>query len=1051
MKKKLFFMAMMLLAAISLHATVRYVTVLGTGDGLSWETASGDLQAMIDASDVGDEVWIQAGVYHPEIKAISNKPRSKVFFLKSGVSLYGGFAGNENSKEERVKKVDGKAWEWEHVTVISADDETPDVWIREIDAGSSSRYSWKISGNENNFYHCLFSKEQLLDRTVVDGLVFKGGNADYHKPYAGGAAVYAMGWLEMYNCIFTENHSKFKLEGTKNFHGGAVTCLAVEGLEGKARIEHCLFKDNMTSGSYNASYGGGVYIENGTVKNCEFEGCVSLDAAGGIYACKSIVEDCRFFDCYGGTGGGIYNEEGYVSRIEVVGCRALLGGGVCNNGDLSYAHIVNCYADSEDFGDLGGKGGGIFNLSGIVLGSVVFNCTSFDGGGIFVMNGRVVNCTVQHNAVRNSLSSENIQLKDGLMEVDVVYNTIGASDVSVSNFRKASDFFGWTTDDSKKRMLLESSWELVEGSLFIDSGKLTEGVEEKVDIAGNPRITGSSIDVGAYEYVGTEQPEGMIVLVFEDKKQVTFGTGGGDGTSFSVDWGDGERKKYEGAQLVTGIPEDKTVIIYGDNLQLLKAYNVGLVALDITKAPLLGQIQVGMNKLKELDVTHNALLTGLYCEQNGIQKLDVKNLSHLRVLDCSMNEIGGMLDCSAMEQLTKLTCSNNKLSEIKVPVTKKLLDVECNMNLLTELDVTDLQNLESLSCSGNELTSMDLSKNLKLKELYCSDNYLKTLDMQYNVLIENISASENELTHIDLSKNIAVKGLYLQNNKLQSLEVSTCPEISWLNVENNALQNLDVTNLSDLRLLNVAQNNLVELDLLHNPLLNTLRVENNQLKELNLATLKSLVWLVCSSNQLEQLDLKNNSMMAWLECADNKITKLEVSHLLSLQKLQAGNNLLCSLDLSNNTAIQGVMLEGNQMDATSINAVFSVLPDVSSVEIHENNEEWARKINVSYMPGTVGVNAVVAESKGWEVIAHKKGTGVDEKLEIKESIVFCSNSCMLIASRQMEEICVYTPQGDLVKAGKHVDFLNVENLPAGIYVVCAVAYDGQKCKCKFLR
>ncbi|MDR1737566.1 MAG: hypothetical protein LBR66_01925, partial [Candidatus Symbiothrix sp.] len=48
--------------------TVRYVTstVQGTGDGSSWENASNDLQAMINASDAGDTVHVAAGTYKPQ-------------------------------------------------------------------------------------------------------------------------------------------------------------------------------------------------------------------------------------------------------------------------------------------------------------------------------------------------------------------------------------------------------------------------------------------------------------------------------------------------------------------------------------------------------------------------------------------------------------------------------------------------------------------------------------------------------------------------------------------------------------------------------------------------------------------------------------------------------------------------------------------------------------------------------------------------------------------------------------------------------------------------
>ena len=56
------------LAGSSLLAqTIRYVkpTATGTGNGSSWANASGDLQAMINASSANDQVWVASGVYKP--------------------------------------------------------------------------------------------------------------------------------------------------------------------------------------------------------------------------------------------------------------------------------------------------------------------------------------------------------------------------------------------------------------------------------------------------------------------------------------------------------------------------------------------------------------------------------------------------------------------------------------------------------------------------------------------------------------------------------------------------------------------------------------------------------------------------------------------------------------------------------------------------------------------------------------------------------------------------------------------------------------------------
>lgn len=85
------------LALVALE-TVRYVTPTGMGTGTgNWSNASGDLQGMITASSAGtnDEVWVKAGTYKP------GSSRSSTFSLKSGIGVYGGFAGSEEERGER--------------------------------------------------------------------------------------------------------------------------------------------------------------------------------------------------------------------------------------------------------------------------------------------------------------------------------------------------------------------------------------------------------------------------------------------------------------------------------------------------------------------------------------------------------------------------------------------------------------------------------------------------------------------------------------------------------------------------------------------------------------------------------------------------------------------------------------------------------------------------------------------------------------------------------------------------------------------------------------
>src|SRR5262245_17896294 len=86
-------------------ATVIFVNHAATGanDGTSWTDAFVDLQdALVKARESGAtapvELWIAAGVYKPD-RGSGNRFLS--FELSDGMHLYGGFVGNESSRDQR--------------------------------------------------------------------------------------------------------------------------------------------------------------------------------------------------------------------------------------------------------------------------------------------------------------------------------------------------------------------------------------------------------------------------------------------------------------------------------------------------------------------------------------------------------------------------------------------------------------------------------------------------------------------------------------------------------------------------------------------------------------------------------------------------------------------------------------------------------------------------------------------------------------------------------------------------------------------------------------
>ncbi|MGL6196817.1 MAG: hypothetical protein ACRC2T_18550, partial [Thermoguttaceae bacterium] len=93
-------------------------SVAASGAGASWSTAFKTLQEALNVATSGTEVWIADGTYTPSKRTNVNESRSETFSLINGVSLYGGFAGTESTKDQRAKNPDGT---FVNQTILSGD------------------------------------------------------------------------------------------------------------------------------------------------------------------------------------------------------------------------------------------------------------------------------------------------------------------------------------------------------------------------------------------------------------------------------------------------------------------------------------------------------------------------------------------------------------------------------------------------------------------------------------------------------------------------------------------------------------------------------------------------------------------------------------------------------------------------------------------------------------------------------------------------------------------------------------------------------------------
>ena len=351
--------------SIAKAQTIRYVDAAATGanNGTSWTDAFTDLQAALAAAGGGGyEIWVAEGTYKPSVPA----GRHATFQLLDGVALYGGFAGGEESRDQR---------DWVlHETILSGD------------IGHPAPYDM------DNSYHVLTGSG--TDGTaVLDGFIVSGGNAngsfvsDYQR---GGGFFNTNGSPTVSHCIFSGNLA---------YHGGGMYNYA-----SSPTVTYCAFSDNKAI----EQDGGGMYnghASSPTVEHCTFSGNFAECYGGGMcnYASSPTVEHCTFSGNHGDDGGGMYN--GHDSNPTVEHCTFSgnvatyhWGGGMYNSGGSPA--VTEC----TFVGNRADDGGGMYNRAS--SSPTVTYCTfsdneaiEQDGGGIYNQGGSptLTGCTFEEN------------------------------------------------------------------------------------------------------------------------------------------------------------------------------------------------------------------------------------------------------------------------------------------------------------------------------------------------------------------------------------------------------------------------------------------------------------------------------------------------------------------------------------------------------------------------------------------------------------------------------------------------------------------------------
>jgi hypothetical protein len=439
-----------------------------TNTGANFVNAFATLQKALSNSCSGDKIYVAKGTYLPtnqfDFDGLGADPREVNFQIPNNVEVYGGFAGTETTIDQAV--LDGRNFST-NTTILSGDIGT-------------------VGNITDNAYHVIYTKN-VSSNTKVNGFTITGGNADG----VGSPNDFGAGWYNDGNGV---------------------------GNTSNPSLTNIIFSQNTTA------YDGGGMYNNGE---------------GSGNSSPSLV-NCSFFqNTAGSAGGGVYNY-GYDgnSSPSLVNCSFSQntangnGGGMFNFGaaGTSSPSLVNC---SFSQNTANGDGGGMFNFGAFTGNSSpsLVNCSfsqnsADDGGGGMYNFG---NSGISSPQITNSIFWGNTASGNP----NSWFNNNATPNVSYSLVEEATLPISTTTTGGNNILgqdplfvdAANGDLSLQTGSPAIDTGN-NAVASSGTDLAGNPRIFNTTVDMGAYEFT-------IVTILAEAYVRATGGNDSNTGVDFA--------------------------------------------------------------------------------------------------------------------------------------------------------------------------------------------------------------------------------------------------------------------------------------------------------------------------------------------------------------------------------------------------------------------------------------------------------------------------------------------------------------------------------------
>jgi hypothetical protein len=301
----------------------------------------------------------------------------------------------------------------------------------------------------------------------------------------------------------------------RSVNGPAVTKIDGGGSARCVELVTEVTLDGFTLTNGVADIGAGVYMHGGgLVTNCIISGNEATGNGGGVYmttpdgnanigrVMNSIIRGNKAMT---GSGGGIFLTKGLssssVQNSIIRGNTASQGGGV---EVMDGCFVRNCLIMGNRAASLYGGGVSVSSGGKVESCTIVGNTANTAGGGALVQNGgTMLNGIIYYNDVEGNPGDMWGPLTNSCYGVG---NDISGTG-NITNaplFVDAGVGFGTIHMPGDYRLTAESP--------AINAGLNQGWMSGATDLAGNPRINGSHVDMGAYEWIGSGKQSQTITF-----------------------------------------------------------------------------------------------------------------------------------------------------------------------------------------------------------------------------------------------------------------------------------------------------------------------------------------------------------------------------------------------------------------------------------------------------------------------------------------------------------------------------------------------------------